>query len=145
MNPLAQAIYEAYPLKKAPGAAEKAILKALKGIQKEEDMGLMEAHSYLLSRAKEFGIRTRKGNPKLAYVKYPSTWMNQQCYKEDPEGWGPLPEASDIPEESWSREFWSVSIKHQWSIPFPEGKWEDAWNGLPGSIKSLILQAWSNR
>jgi hypothetical protein len=76
-------VYQAYPLKKAPGAARTAISKAFDRLTQR---GEADPASFLIDRIAEMkAARARdaaKGNFVPAY-KYPATWFNEECYDEE--------------------------------------------------------------
>jgi len=79
------AIYGAYPLKKEPQAAKRAIKKAVKLIQKRDENN---DHKWLLARTLLFAriVSTWPEDDK-DYLKYPATWFNKGCYDEDEATW----------------------------------------------------------
>jgi hypothetical protein len=143
MNPLAKSIYSEFPRKVAPKNAEKAILKALKEIQKEDSLSLIEAHQWLLGRVKEYAERTARSGKEKQFIPHPATWINGGRYYDDPEEWGSLGNIStpnEIPDESRAREVWAEVIQEEYRMPFPDN-WAKDWHNLPSSIKSELLQA----
>jgi hypothetical protein len=76
-NEQAEAIYRVYPKKVGKPVAIKAILKALK----------KTSYDALLEAVKKFSV-VWNGNS-LDYCPHPSTWFNQERYKDDPETWVP--------------------------------------------------------
>lgn len=69
-----EAIYEAYPLKKARPDALNAIRRAITKISPEQ----------LWERTKAYA-KARNGD--LSYVPNPSTWFNQERFNDDPSTW----------------------------------------------------------
>ena len=81
-------VYQAYPLKKAPGAARTAISKAFDRLT---ERGEADPATYLIDRIAEMRAATARDAAKGAFVpyhKHPATWFNQECYDE--EGLQPL-------------------------------------------------------
>lgn len=73
-----QAIYDAYPRKKEPSNAKKAIAKALQNTPAAR----------LLERTKEFAIAVRAWSEHdRQFIPYPATWYNAGSYEEDPKEW----------------------------------------------------------
>jgi hypothetical protein len=76
-------VYQAYPLKKAPGAARTAISKAFDHLR---ERGEPDPATFLINRIADMeAARARdaaKGNFVPQY-KHPATWFNQECYDEE--------------------------------------------------------------
>jgi hypothetical protein len=76
-------VYQAYPLKKAPGAARIAISKA---VDRLSQRGEADPATFLINRIAEMkAARARdaaNGNF-VPHYKYPATWFNQECYDEE--------------------------------------------------------------
>ena len=76
-------VYQAYPLKKAPGAARAAILKAFDRLNRRGEADPATFLIDCIGAMKAARVRdTAKGNFVPAY-KYPATWFNQECYDEE--------------------------------------------------------------
>lgn len=71
----AQALYLAYPRHVACGAAEKAIVRALK----EEDFDV------LLEAVEKFAssVAGVLGTPDACYIPHPATWFNQRRWEDE--------------------------------------------------------------
>lgn len=74
--------YAAYPVKKAPGAAEKAYTKALveAGRDRRVKSGEMTAAELLLAAAKSHANDPAR-DPR--FTKHPATWLNQKCWLDE--------------------------------------------------------------
>ena len=90
-----RAIYEAYPRKREPRTALRAIEKAIKRLMagemeivnySAECSPLRIAYDFLLTQTKKFAASPdgKKGE----FVPYPATWFNASSYLEDPKEWG---------------------------------------------------------
>lgn len=71
----AEKIYQIYPKHAGKGAAIKSIIKALKSISFDELLVLTQKYA-----------AARKGEPKK-FTPHPSTWFNQERWKDDPSTW----------------------------------------------------------
>jgi hypothetical protein len=135
MNPLAKSIYEIFPRRVAPKNAEKAILKALKEIQKEDSLSLIEAHQWLLGRVKEYAERTARSGKEKQFIPHPATWINGGRYYDDPDEWGEkAPEQQSVMDIDAAMEFWALHIEPEFRLPFPDN-WPHCFNSLPASIR----------
>lgn len=146
MNPLAHSIYSAYPRKLAPKNAEKSILKALKELQEEEGISLLEAHQRLLEATMEYAVRVKDKERK--FVPHPATWFNRGDHLCDPDEWGDAPllkREGALPSEEWARAHWNAYIREEYRMEFPSGNWEKEYKLLPDSIRRELIQAWNNR
>ena len=76
--------WEHYPRKAGKKAAAKAYASAVKDISAEHRITPTEAQERLLEAAKAFA-GSDKGRG--AFVPYPTTWLNQGRYDDDPETW----------------------------------------------------------
>jgi hypothetical protein len=65
------AVYQAYPRKKDPGHARKAIRAALKKVSFED----------LLAAVKKFAESVKGRDPQ--YVPYPASWFNGECWDDE--------------------------------------------------------------
>lgn len=84
----AEQIYQAYPRKVAKPVALQKIRKALKTMEFSE----------LLARTMAFA-RSQKGAD-MKFCPHPSTWFNQERYRDDPATWGSRPGAiNDVREQ----------------------------------------------
>jgi hypothetical protein len=73
-----EAIYNAYPRKKEPLRAKKAIEKALKTTPANR----------LLERTLQYAASTRHwSDHDKKYIPHPASWFNGGCYEEDPKEW----------------------------------------------------------
>jgi hypothetical protein len=73
-----EAIYNAYPLRKEPLRAKKAIRKALASVPAAR---LLELTLQYAAATRQWSEHDRN------YIKHPATWYNGGCYDEDPKGW----------------------------------------------------------
>ncbi len=76
-------VYQAYPLKKAPGAACTAISNAFDSLR---ERGEGDPATYLIDRIAEMRAARARDTAKGDFVphyKYPATWFNQECYDEE--------------------------------------------------------------
>ncbi len=91
------AIYQAYPRKKEPAHARKAIAKALKLIHRSGPLdGHETAESYLLDRVKAYAEAMRLQEKQ--FIPYPATWFNAESYNENQTEWtmGQAPAGSPV-------------------------------------------------
>jgi hypothetical protein len=75
-------VYQAYPLKKEPGAARIAISKAFDRLTQR---GESDPATFLIGRIEVMKAARDRDNAKGAFVppyKYPATWFNKECYDE---------------------------------------------------------------
>lgn len=78
-----EAIYNEYPRKIGRGAAEKAIANALEKVDFETLMGKVFQYSDAVSKWPKDRRR---------FAPHPSTWFNQERWKDDPQEWEYVPE-----------------------------------------------------
>ncbi len=72
-------IYRAYPRKKQPEAARRAIVKALGLIAKRE--GIPDAATWLTGRVQAYAVSRANEDPQ--FTPYPATWFRAGSYDED--------------------------------------------------------------
>ena len=84
-------IYDAYPRKRAPETAKKAILKALQRIEKEQkpllDGRNVDPVEYLLERTLMFYRARKQAGQDAKFTPMPATWFNSGDYAGDPLDW----------------------------------------------------------
>lgn len=151
MNPLAETIYNAYPRKEAPDKAEKSILKALQWFRREEKLGLMEAHTRLLSATVAYAEWwkdkiAKKGPEEANYIPHTPTWFNSGNWKE-PEKYALEPQVKlSYPDEEWCKDNWKIVLDQfgmEWgNVSYWEKTWEATWRNIPPPIKSELIAKW---
>jgi uncharacterized protein YdaU (DUF1376 family) len=75
-------VYQAYPLKKAPGAAKQAIRKALDRLSTR---GEADPVTFLIGRIEAMKASRQRDEAAGRFVpsfQYPATWFNGECYDE---------------------------------------------------------------
>lgn len=92
-TPTSSEIYQAYPRKKKPKEAQKAIERAISSPTYPSDAdgtwkGFKSFPEYLLDRTKMFALATSQWPTEdHQFVPYPASWFNAGCYDEDPKEW----------------------------------------------------------
>lgn len=154
MNPLCYQVYAQYPRHTAPVDAEKAILKALRRLQVEDGMTLLQAVEFLMERtiqfAKEWEMYVAKeGKKAKKYTPYPASWYNEDGFREEPFARFPelAPEADRTsPTEEWAKANWE-QVREEFSLPWGDERywkpsWDATWKALPSAVRSELLTRW---
>lgn len=146
MEPLIQTIYDLYPRKTAPDRAEKAIWKALKWLQKEEDMPLLPAIQRLAEATSLYRLwwedRIKKeGETSRTYIPHPASWYNGGDWKEADKYRLDVPKRGFMAEAD-AQELWS-RIEDTYGIPWGDKrywgkKWTETWNNLPAPVRAEL-------
>ena len=80
------AFWEHYPRKTAKRKAATAYQSALKAIRAEHDSSADDAHQRLLAAVRAFETSDKgRGDPQ--YIPYPTTFLNEGRYDDDPNEW----------------------------------------------------------
>lgn len=139
---LVEVIYSVYPRRVGRPAGVKAIKKAIKAVQKEKDMNLLEAGAYLIGATKEYASRVAGKEKK--YIPFPQKWFNEERYNDDPDEWGPRAvgwkPSYELPSKEWVRENWGEYIEPEFRVRYDP---DLEWNDYPSSIQSELLHIWS--
>lgn len=150
---IADLLLSEYPRKEARAPGRKAVLKALKAIQKEEGSCLLEAVESLLRatvafrKHREYVESIGKSEPKFCPMA--GTFYNQERWR-DSAAWEQAPEAKDkYPPESWASVNWEPIMEAyqvKWGDPryFTGGSWASIWMNLPAAIRGDLTHAWSH-
>lgn len=67
--------WEVYPLKKGKGAARKAWVRAIRKISEED----------VINGAIRYRQEKREQNTPGRYIKHPATWLNGECWDDEPD------------------------------------------------------------
>jgi len=94
-----QLFYRLYPRKKSKGAAEKAFKAATKIATVEQIMAGLDRY-----------VKECQGKDP-SYIKFPATWLNQQCWNDEPDAppvnanaWTPKTDLSELPDDIFESE-----------------------------------------
>lgn len=146
MDPLTKPIYLEYPRLEGWGKAAQTIEKALKTIQKEDNLCYSDTHEWLLRKTiqyrqhREHMIAT--GQSEAQYTPLPATWYGQQRYR-DSESWQmppKKPEDQDLYTQ-W-KERWPT-IEAEYGIVWEDKRFwgntpMETWENLPAAVRAEL-------
>lgn len=141
---IADLLLSEYPRKEARAPGRKAVLKALKAIQKEDGSCLLEAVETLLRatvlflKHREYVESIGKSEPKFCPMA--ATWMNQTRYL-DVATWeqAPVEKQSQLTED-WAEAHWG-KIQEAYNIKWGDPRffctdWHKTLDSLPAAVRA---------
>jgi hypothetical protein len=139
-----------YPRKEARAPGRKAVLKALKTIQKEDGSCLLEAIESLLRAVvafrKHWEYLISSGQKEKKFIPMAATFFNQERYL-DAALWEQAPqEKSKLPPEDWANANWKPILEAyriDWgTVMYWGDDWNATWNNLPSAVRADLMHNW---
>lgn len=134
-----------FPRKEARAPGRKAVVKALKAVQKEEGCCLLEAVETLLRATvlfrKHWEYLISSGKKEKDFIPMPATFYNQERYRDTASWEMPPVEKSSIPSMEWVAENWKP-ILQQYNIQWADRRywnpqsWPATWDSLPAAVRA---------
>lgn len=81
------AIYAAYPRKRSPEKARRAIEQAVRRVAQRDRSSLPDAAAWLLARTRAFAASPLATTTPSEFLKYPQGWFSGGCYDEPDAEW----------------------------------------------------------
>lgn len=150
---IADLLLSEYPRKEARAPGRKAVLKALKAIQKEDGSCLLEAVESLLGAVVAFRTHWEylisSGQKEKKFIPMAATFFNQERYL-DAALWEQAPKEKDkIPNVQWAFEIWDKLVYGPYSIKWNDPRywegethWNNIWNNLPAAVRADLMHNW---
>lgn len=143
---IADLVLAEFPRKEARAPGRKAVLKALKAVQKEEGTCLLEAIETLLRATalfrKHWEYLISSGKKEKDFIPMPATFYNQERYR-DTASWeqAPVEKQSQLTED-WAEAHWGP-IQEAYNIKWGDPRffctdWNKTLNSLPSAVRGEL-------
>lgn len=151
---IANLILDHYPRKEDRMTGRKAVLKAMKLVQKEDGICLLETAELFLRAVVKYSqhrayIESKKDGSFVPEIPLSATFFNKGRYR-DVEVWEQAPKEKDkIPNVQWASEVWDKLVYGPYSIKWNdprywegENHWNNIWNNLPAAVRADLMHNW---